>query len=57
VFGSNAGEEETISAGYEKEKKGFLRAQRTAREQRYPELVGFSMKVKHSTVTLDQVAL
>ncbi|TKA55351.1 hypothetical protein B0A53_02275 [Rhodotorula sp. CCFEE 5036] len=26
-------------------------------QQRYPELVGFSMKVKHSTVTLDQVAL
>ncbi|KAG0666093.1 hypothetical protein C6P46_005444 [Rhodotorula mucilaginosa] len=34
-----------------------LQARFREAQQRYPELVGFSMEVKYSTVTLDQVAL
>ncbi|KWU46650.1 hypothetical protein RHOSPDRAFT_31466 [Rhodotorula sp. JG-1b] len=34
-----------------------LQARFRKAQQRYPELVGFSMEVKHGTVTLDQVAL
>ena len=34
-----------------------LQARFRKAQQRYPELVGFSMEVKPGTVTLDQVAL